>query len=67
MLGSSSRTLIDISFKNVLPKEWRDIYVLNQFSWDHNQRPNVFVKYADNRVAFAQKESTSRVIFAVDQ
>ena len=34
-------TMIDISFKNFLTKEWRDISMLNQFSRRHNTMQEV--------------------------
>ena len=34
-------TMTDISSKNLLPKECHDIYILHQFSWDHNKTPVV--------------------------
>ena len=31
----------DISYKNLVTKEWRDIYILHQFLWGHNQTTKV--------------------------
>ena len=64
--------MIDITFKNLLTKEWSEIYILNQFSSGDNQIPQVPLTWGElpsSCTAFKNQRKllTSGIIFAVNK